>query len=77
MLPGQEGPPLPVGLGHTPSWTSSDVLLWMKRAMHTDPRTRGPAEIRPITWPNVYLSVIKLNWTRKRDVLLAWARCRA
>lgn len=53
------------------------MLLWMKRAMHTDPRTRGPAEIRPITRPNVYLSVIKLNWTCKRDVLLAWARCRA
>lgn len=77
MQPRQEGPPLPAGLGHTPSWTSGDVLLWMKRAFLTNPKTRSAAEIRPITWPNVYLSVTDPEWARKRDVLLAWARCRA
>lgn len=77
MLPRQEGPPLPVGLGHTPSWTSGDVLLWMKRAFDTNPKTRSAAEIRPITWPNVYLSVTDPDWAHKRDVILAWARCRA
>jgi hypothetical protein len=73
----QEGPPLHPALGHTPSWTSGDVLLWLKRAMHTDPRVRGPAEVRPIMWPNEYLDILDPLWARKRDILLAWARCRA
>lgn len=73
----QEGPPLHPALGHTPSWTSGDVLLWMKRAMHTDPRVRGPAEIRPVNWPNDYLNIAAPDFTAKRDVLIAWARCRA
>ncbi|MGU3667982.1 hypothetical protein ACLBX9_27665 [Methylobacterium sp. A49B] len=53
------------------------MLLWMKRAMHTDPRVRGPAEIRPVMWPNDYLDILDPLWARKRDILLAWARCRA
>ncbi len=77
MQPRQEGPPLPVALGHTPSWTGGDVLLWMKRAFSTDPRTRSAAEIRPLNWPNEYLTIIDPIWSRKRDVLLLWARCRA
>lgn len=70
-------PPLPAWLGHTPSWTSGDVLLWMKRAFGTNPGTRSAAEIRPLNWPNDYLSPGDPLWTRKRDILLGWARCRA
>ena len=77
MHPRQEGPPLPVGLGHTPSWTSGDVLLWMKRAFLTNPKTRSAAEIRPLNWLNEYLDIADPDWAKKRDVLLAWARCRA
>ena len=76
MLPRQEGPPLPVGFGHTPSWTSGDVLLWMKRAMGTDPRTRSVAEIRPLNWPNDYLDITAKDFSLKRDILLLWAKCR-
>lgn len=70
-------PPLPVWLGHTPSWTSGDVLLWLKRFFLTDPRTRSAAEARPIAWTNDYLSPADPDWTIKRDILLGWARCRA
>jgi len=76
MQPRQEGPPLPVGLGHTPSWTSGDVLLWMKRAFQTDPRTRSAAEIRPLNWPNDYLNIAAEDFHLKRDILLLWAKCR-
>jgi hypothetical protein len=77
MPPRQEGPPLHPALGHTPSWTSGDVLLWLKRACGTDPRTRSAAEIRPINWLNEYLDIADPDWTRKRDILLLWAQCRA
>ena len=70
-------PPLPLALGHTPSWTSGDVLLWIKRAMGTNPRTRSAAEIRPVNWPNDYLDLTDPDWPVKRDILLTWARCRA
>ena len=63
--------------GRTPSWTPGDVLLWMKRAMGTDPRTRNVGEARPISWPSLYLSPADPLFARKRDVLLIWARCRA
>lgn len=76
MLP-QEGPPLHPALGHTPSWTSRDVLLWLKRAFNTNPLTRSAAEIRPLNWLNEYLDTTDPNWTRKRDILLLWAKCRA
>jgi hypothetical protein len=75
--PAQEGPPLPIGLGHTPSWTSGDVLLWMKRAFSTNSKTRSAAEIRPLNWPNDFLAVTDPDWSHKRNVLLEWARCRA
>lgn len=73
----QEGPPLHPALGHTPSWTSGDVLLWMKRAYATNPRTRSAAEIRPLNWLNEYLNIADPDWTKKRDLLLLWAKCRA
>ena len=73
----QEGPPLPPALGHTPSWTSGDVLLWLKRAFKTNPKTRSAAEIRPLNWPNDYLDIAAADFTLKRDILLEWARCRA
>lgn len=72
----QDGPPLHPALGHTPSWTSGDVLLWLKRAYGTNPKTRSAAEIRPLNWLNEYLIVADPNWTRKRDILLLWAKCR-
>lgn len=74
MAANPEGPdpPLPAWLGHTPSWTSGDVLLWMKRAFGTDPRTRSAAEIRPLNWPNDYLSLADPKlWALKRDILFA------
>ena len=80
MLARPEGhdPPLPVWLGHTPSWTSGDVLLWVKRAFATNPRTRRAAEIRPLNWPNDDLSLADpMAWALERNVLLGWARCRA
>lgn len=64
-------------LGQTPSWTGGDVLLWMKRAFGTNPRTRNLGEARPLSWPAEHLSPSDPNWARKRDVLLLWARCRA
>ena len=70
-------PPLPVWLGHTPSWTSGDVLLWMKRAFSTNPKTRSASEARPISWPNDYLPLTDPEWSKKRDILLGWAQCRA
>lgn len=77
MLPRQEGPPLHPALGHTPSWTSGDVLLWLKRACGTNPKTRSAAEIRPLNWLNEYLDITDPDWTKKRDILHAWAQCRA
>ncbi|MCJ2092259.1 hypothetical protein MKK67_07090 [Methylobacterium sp. J-072] len=53
------------------------MLLWLKRAFKTNPKTRSAAEIRPLNWLNEYLDIADPDWTRKRDVLLAWARCRA
>ena len=70
-------PPLPVWLGHTLSWTGGDVLLWMKQFFSTDPRTRSASEARPIAWPNDYLSPADPDWSKKGDILLSWARCRA
>ena len=70
-------PPLDPFLGHTPSWTSGDVLLWIKRAFSTDPRTRNVGEARPLNWPDLYLSMADPLRFRKRDILLNWARCRA
>lgn len=64
-------------LGRTPSWTSGDVLLWMKRAFGTNPATRNLGEARPISWPSDYLLATDPLFSRKRDVLLGWARCRA
>ncbi|MCJ2104714.1 hypothetical protein MKK70_04845 [Methylobacterium sp. E-041] len=79
MLNRPEGPdpPLPIWLGHTPSWTSGDVLLWLKRAFGTNPATRSAAEIRPLNWLNDYLLLGDPQWERKRDILLLWAKCRA
>ena len=76
MPPQQEGPPLHPALGHTPSWTSDDVLLWLKRTLNTNPRTRSAAEVRPLNWLNEYLDTTDPDWTKKRDILLAWAQCR-
>jgi hypothetical protein len=73
----QEGPPLHPALGHTPSWTSGDVLLWLKRAYGTNPQTRSAAEIRPLNWLNEHLSIGHPDWVRRRDILLLWAQCRA
>lgn len=77
-----EGPNPPIEIpfspvGRTPSWTSGDVLLWLKRFFSTDPRTRNVGEARPISWCNDYLSPADPLWSRKRDVILSWARCRA
>ncbi|MCJ2067784.1 hypothetical protein MKK75_03005 [Methylobacterium sp. J-030] len=77
MFPRQEGPPLDPTLGRSPSWTSGDVLLWLKRACGTNPKTRSAAEVRPINWLNEYLDIVDPDWTKKRDILLAWAQCRA
>ncbi|TXM65747.1 hypothetical protein [Methylobacterium sp. WL120] len=50
----------------------------MKRAFGTDPKTRSAAEIRPLNWPNDYLSLADPKlWALKRDILFAWARSRA
>ncbi|SDA12977.1 hypothetical protein SAMN02799622_00871 [Methylobacterium sp. UNC378MF] len=49
----------------------------MKRAYATNPRTRSAAEIRPLNWLNEYLNIADPDWTKKRDLLLLWAKCRA
>lgn len=63
--------------GRTPSWTAGDVLLWMKRAFGTNPKTRNLGEARPLSWTADYLNPLDPLYPRKRDTILLWARCRA
>lgn len=74
---GQPAAAIDPTMGRTPSWTASDVLLWMKRAWGTNAKTRNPGEARPLSWPTDYLSQQDPLFDRKCTIILAWARCRA